>query len=266
MQPGHSDLAPVAPRYSASAPATFSISSTRAALTLSGHTMSEDHERRLRAIATEHFPDLELEAEFRPLGVAPDWWSVATTALLEALAVVDAPRASITDRSVSIRGVVSNRALAEPRLRALQEALPDGSDFELRLTEIDPDVSSAELCNRELEALRFAPVYFDESGTHMRTSAIQVLEQTAAFADACRDTVVSITGHTDSSGDENVNQRLSLARAQVVADWLHERGIDGDRLKVAGAGSSQPVADNATRFGRGLNRRINISVAGKSPE
>ncbi len=100
----------------------------------------------------------------------------------------------------------------------------------------------------------------------MRTSAIPVLEQVAAFADACRDTLVSITGHTDSSGDENYNRALSLARAKVVADWLQESGIEGDRLEVAGVGSSVPVADNATRFGRSLNRRIDIELAAIPPE
>ncbi len=261
MQTGHIDAAPVAPRYSPAVPASFSVSSSRASLVLSGHTMSDEHELRLQAVAAEHFPGLRLEVEFRPLGVVPDWWSVGTSALLEALAVIDAPRASIVGNSISVRGVVSNRALAEPRLRAVLAAFPDGTNFDLNLTEVDPATSSGDLCNRQIGSLRFAPVYFDESGTQMRTSAIRVLEQVAAFADACRDTLVSITGHTDSSGDESVNRALSLARARVVADWLRERGIDGDRLAVTGAGSSQPVADNATRFGRGLNRRIDVSFA-----
>ena len=114
----------------------------------------------------------------------------------------------------------------------------------------------------DLEWMRAnAPVYFDESGTRMRASAFQALEQVAAFADACRDTMVSITGHTDSSGDENYNRALSLARARVVADWLEQRGIGSDRLQVAGVGSSLPIADNATRFGRSLNRRIDIAFA-----
>ena len=266
MQPGQGDTPPAIPRYSAAIPASFSIASTRDTLTLSGHTVSEAHERRLREAAAAHFPELELVEEFRPLGAAPDWWGIATTAILEALAVVDAPRAVIEDDSIRIRGIVSNRALSEPRLRAVQAALPEGARVDLRLTEIASAVSAAELCRRERERLRFAPVYFDESGARMRTSAIPVLEQVAAFADACRDTLVSITGHTDSSGDENYNRALSLARAKVVADWLQESGIEGDRLEVAGVGSSVPVADNATRFGRSLNRRIDIELAAIPPE
>ncbi len=233
---------------------------------LSGHTMSMAHERSLREAAAKQFPDLQLKADFRPLGVAPDWWSIATTALLEALATVDAPRATIKDASISIRGIVSNRALAEPRLQAVRAALPDDAEFDLRLTETNPAVSPAALCRRQLPAMRFAPIYFDESGTRMRTSAFQSLEQVAAFADACRDTMVSITGHTDSSGNEDYNRALSRARARVVADWLQQRGIGSHRLQVAGAGSSVPVADNATRYGRSLNRRIDISIQMKPTE
>ncbi len=266
MQPGQGGTAPDAPRYSATIPASFSIASTRDALTLSGHTVSEKHERRLREAAAEYFPELELIEEFQPLGVAPDWWGIVTTAVLEAPTVVGAPRASIAEDSIAIRGIVSNRALSESRLRAIQAAMPEGASVDLQLTEIVTAVSPAELCRRELRSMRFAPVYFDESGTRMRTSAIPVLEQIAAFADACRSTLVSITGHTDSSGDENYNRALSLERARVVADWLQGRGIEGDRLRVAGVGSSVPVADNATRFGRSLNRRISIEISATPPD
>ena len=241
--------------------ATFSISSTRAALVVSGHTVSSSHERQLRAVAARRFPDRKLESDFRPLGVAPDWWGGATTALLEAVAVIDTPRASLTKDSLSIRGVVSNPAQAEAELRAVKSAIPDGTQLDVRLTNVDPAVSSAGLCQRELRSLRFAPVYFDESGTRMRTSALPVLEQVAAFADACRDTSIAITGHTDSSGNEGYNQSLSLSRARTVAAWLQERGIEADRLEVTGAGSSFPVADNATRYGRSLNRRIDIAFS-----
>ncbi|MDJ0748879.1 MAG: OmpA family protein [Woeseiaceae bacterium] len=266
MQPGHDGRETVATRYPATVLPAFSISFTRGILALSGHTVSTAHEQRLREAAARHFPESELEAAFRPLGVAPDWWGVATTVLLEAVADIDAPRVSMTDDTVNIRGIVSNRTLSEQRLLAVAAALPDSVEFDLRLTEIDPALSPTALCQRQLGSLRFAPVYFDESGTRMRTSAIPVLEQVAAFADACRDTRVSITGHTDSSGDENYNRALSLARARVVADWLQESGIEGDRLEVAGVGSSVPVADNATRFGRGLNRRIDIRFSANPSE
>jgi outer membrane protein OmpA-like peptidoglycan-associated protein len=84
------------------------------------------------------------------------------------------------------------------------------------------------------------------------------------LADACREATVTITGHTDSSGSENWNRQLSLARAGAVAAYLDARGIAKERLVITGAGSSLPVADNATRYGRSINRRIEIQFTGAS--
>jgi outer membrane protein OmpA-like peptidoglycan-associated protein len=70
----------------------------------------------------------------------------------------------------------------------------------------------------------------------------------------------TIIGHTDASGDESWNQRLSRARAQAVADHIAGNGIDPARLIIDAFGSSQPVADNATASGRSRNRRIEFEL------
>ena len=266
MQTGQYGPAPAVPRYAANVSATFSIVATRDTLVVTGHTTSSSHERRLRAAAAELFPDRELDDDFLPLGLAPDWWASATEATLMALAEIDAPRASLSEDTLTIRGIVEDPAQVRTGLNAVRKTLPGSLRLDVRLTSVDSVSSTESLCQRELQVQPFAPVYFDESGTRMRTSAVPVLEQVAAFADACRDTVIAITGHTDSSGNEVYNQALSLSRAQFVAGWLEERGIEAGRLNVAGAGSLLPVADNATRYGRSLNRRIEIEISAKPAE
>ena len=72
--------------------------------------------------------------------------------------------------------------------------------------------------------------------------------------------VVELSGHTDSRGKDSYNQQLSLRRAQAVVQYLQERGIATERLRYRGAGSTEPVADNATETGRGLNRRVELRV------
>ncbi|MBL8200065.1 MAG: OmpA family protein [Chromatiales bacterium] len=66
----------------------------------------------------------------------------------------------------------------------------------------------------------------------------------------------TVVGHTDSSGSDAYNQQLSERRAQSVASYLEGKGIAEGRLKVSGAGESQPIADNATAEGRAQNRRV----------
>ncbi|MGY0615395.1 OmpA family protein [Vibrio sp. FJH11] len=71
---------------------------------------------------------------------------------------------------------------------------------------------------------------------------------------------VEITGYTDSSGPAAYNQKLSERRAQAVADYLTGSGIDAGRLTVSGMGEENPVADNSTKEGRALNRRVEVVV------
>ena len=69
---------------------------------------------------------------------------------------------------------------------------------------------------------------------------------------------VHITGHTDSTGPEEINQRLSEQRAQEAKNFLDERGIDPARITTDGKGQSEPIADNENKFGRKRNRRISV--------
>ena len=66
----------------------------------------------------------------------------------------------------------------------------------------------------------------------------------------------TVIGHTDSSGSDAYNQKLSERRAQSVATYLEGKGIAEGRLKISGAGESEPIADNTTKEGRAQNRRV----------
>jgi OmpA-OmpF porin, OOP family len=71
---------------------------------------------------------------------------------------------------------------------------------------------------------------------------------------------VNIVGHTDAKGSAEYNQRLSETRAQVVAKYLHSKGVSLERIKVFGMGEDQPVADNDTEEGRAKNRRVEFII------
>jgi outer membrane protein OmpA-like peptidoglycan-associated protein len=80
----------------------------------------------------------------------------------------------------------------------------------------------------------------------------------AAFAARIRvtDQGVLLVGHTDSIGTRKVNEAVGLARANAVRGLLVEREVPIDRIEVASAGESQPIASNASAEGRALNRRV----------
>lgn len=74
-------------------------------------------------------------------------------------------------------------------------------------------------------------------------------------------TTIDITGHTDSRGAADYNQRLSEARALSVAGYLESQKVLPERVLTRGMGEVAPVAANATAQGRALNRRVEITLA-----
>lgn len=74
------------------------------------------------------------------------------------------------------------------------------------------------------------------------------------------DSVVVVTGHTDSTGTASYNQRLSERRADAVAGVLVTAGVSPRRVQARGAGQTRPVASNDTAVGRAQNRRVEITI------
>jgi OOP family OmpA-OmpF porin len=75
---------------------------------------------------------------------------------------------------------------------------------------------------------------------------------------------IEIAGYADTTGSEDYNQQLSERRAEVIKEKLiSEYGIDPDIITMRGYGESNPVASNATKEGRRLNRRAEIKITAK---
>lgn len=74
------------------------------------------------------------------------------------------------------------------------------------------------------------------------------------------DTNVLIEGHTDSSGDDAYNDKLSNQRAASVEEFLTGQGVKGSRLTTKGYGETQPISVNDTDAGRQANRRVEVAI------
>jgi len=105
---------------------------------------------------------------------------------------------------------------------------------------------------------------FEFNSYQLKQELIPTLDSIAAFLRKESKASVYVLGHTDNSGKEDYNLTLSSQRAEVVAEFLLDRGVDPERVNFMGKGSSQPVLPNDTPEGRRKNRRVEILIRWKN--
>ena len=103
-------------------------------------------------------------------------------------------------------------------------------------------------------------VYFDTDQSEVLPQSYKELHHLLAVLGQYPTMKIELRGHTDNQGTVEHNQRLSVARAHAVADFLVSHGIDARRLSWRGFGKTMPVADNDTPEGRSKNRRVEYRV------
>ena len=99
---------------------------------------------------------------------------------------------------------------------------------------------------------------FPSGKSTLTTDAKYVLAKLSGMLLAMPDTTMAVEGHTDSTGGEEVNRKLSQARAEAVTTFLTEMGVPASRMSAKGFGPDRPVAPNDTPEGRAKNRRVEI--------
>jgi outer membrane protein OmpA-like peptidoglycan-associated protein len=111
--------------------------------------------------------------------------------------------------------------------------------------------------------VNMADVLFDTGKYNLRVAAREKLAKLSGIVLAHPGLHLAVEGHTDSTGSDELNMKLSDQRANAVRDYLISQGLPGDTITAQGFGKTMPVADNSTAAGRQKNRRVEIIVSGE---
>jgi outer membrane protein OmpA-like peptidoglycan-associated protein len=103
-------------------------------------------------------------------------------------------------------------------------------------------------------------VLFAVNSYKLKAELYPKLDSIVMFLENNPSTRIEISGHTDSTGKEPHNLRLSENRADAVAEYVVDKGIETSRVTFNGYGSSRPIAGNDTEQGRRKNRRVEILI------
>lgn len=126
------------------------------------------------------------------------------------------------------------------------------------------DELKAEATDRGL-VLTLGNTLFATGRSDLKQGETASLDKLVAFLNEYSDRSVAIEGHTDDVGSLELNQTLSMHRADSVKSYLMQQGIQSRRLTAAGMGETQPIADNLSESGRQQNRRVEVIIENPPP-
>ena len=168
-----------------------------------------------------------------------------------------------------IAGCASSTPPAEAP--AAQQAAPANS-WTARLDALKAELESStkgtgvvisQTADNQLHVVIPNELSFDTGRANVKRNLAQVLDKVAEGLKSATTASLRVVGHTDSTGSEEGNERLSVSRADSVRNHLVSRGVSTTVITTDGRGSREPLADNGTAAGRAQNRRVEIFVAEK---
>jgi outer membrane protein OmpA-like peptidoglycan-associated protein len=110
------------------------------------------------------------------------------------------------------------------------------------------------------QTVRLNNIFFDFNKSVLHTESNAELDRLVQMLKQSKEVSVEIAGHTDNVGSDAANKKLSESRANAVKAYLVSKGVVASRLKVAGYGSTKPLATNDTEDGRQQNRRVEFTI------
>lgn len=106
--------------------------------------------------------------------------------------------------------------------------------------------------------IRLKQVNFASGKSDLPPASLPLLAKVLNVAKTLNSSQVVVEGHTDSIGGEVANKTISESRASAVAEYLKANGLSSANIEAEGFGFSKPIADNKSKEGRALNRRVDI--------
>lgn len=176
---------------------------------------------------------------------------------------------AMTAQELSEQAAERERAarLEAEAARRLAEA--QASEIELARREAELATETAASLRRRLEYLELretdrgvvvtlGDVLFASGETRLQPAARSQLDDVVRLLQEAPEKQIRIEGHTDSTGSESVNMRISRQRAEAVQQALVDLGVAASRIRAVGMGPDFPIASNESADGRSKNRRVDV--------
>ncbi len=110
------------------------------------------------------------------------------------------------------------------------------------------------------QTLRLVELFFEADSSTISINSFEVLDEVYEFLNENKDIIIEVGGHTNSIPPHEYCDQISAARAEEVAKYLYNKGIETNRIEHKGYGKRNPIASNDNASGRKKNQRVEIKI------
>ena len=139
-------------------------------------------------------------------------------------------------------------------------AIGNYMDRQSREMEEDLEGAKVERVGEGIKVTFDSGILFEVNSYQLSEQSKEEIAKLSEILQKYEDTNIMFAGHTDNTGSEEYNLKLSEERAKSVAEYAAFTGVDATRMTITGYGESDPIADNSTVGGRAENRRVEVAI------
>lgn len=242
-------------------PYTFNMNWTSEGLDVNGFVSDQKAYEKFLIKAFELYGKENVTGNIQLGAGAPDNWDELLQSSLHPLKSMEQGIIEITNKSVHVSGKSTTTRVKQKiqqDLRAYKKL-----NYQPSMHIVAGDAADLICQQRFSKLLDSQTIQFKSGKAIILPASFPLLKSLSDTAALCSKSTITISGHTDSQGNDESNLELSEKRAQAVLAWLFQQGIDTQKLNALGHGESMPIADNETESGRAKNRRIEFNVGDK---
>ncbi|MDH3466663.1 MAG: OmpA family protein, partial [Gammaproteobacteria bacterium] len=228
------------------------------AVQIRGVVASESERDGLIAAARAGFSGRDVNTNIR-IGRRTDIpdWRDPMLALIRSLKSIQVGELTVDQGGARLDGSVATAAAQQAVQAAVRMAAEQGLEI-VHAIEVGRRPASAFAA--ALASLNIGSIEFRINSAALTDTSRREVRQVAELLAQFPGVTVEIGGHTDASGSDASNLKLSERRAQSVQRYLVDSGVDPQRLRAKGYGEARPIADNDSSAGKARNRRIEFNV------
>ena len=228
-------------------------------LSLNGYVLDQQTRLHINKSIIDVYGEKNVMSQWQFREGQPPAWAMVTSGIISTLKRLKHGKGVFKNKTINLFGLAGSSDLKKEIDKKVLTYSNQNYSIQTDIKVITPAVS----CQEKFKSLLSKEqILFAKGGFTISENSHPLLKRLQLIMAQCERFGVIISGHTDSEGDEKINEILSLNRANSVSNYLIKKGANSHRISTIGHGESKPISDNEIKEGRAKNRRIEFTIKG----